>query len=200
MSLLAASQRSVCRPTVSARRSVVVVKATADRRAVLGGLFAGAAFTLSGAAQALSNVDIKDERAALKTGFDIIYEARDLDLPQNERDGMTQARTDIDATKARVKASESRIDKVLAPSINKSYWTEAREELRRQVGTLRFDLNALASAKPKEQKKAALALRKEFIAKVEALDFALRQKNQASATAALASTQSALDAVLASVL
>ncbi len=89
---------------------------------VLGGLLAGAAFTLSGAAQALSNVDIKDERAVLKTGFDLIYEARDLDLPQNTRDGMTQARTEIAATKARVKASEARIDKVLEPSIKKSYW------------------------------------------------------------------------------
>lgn len=41
--------------------------------------------------------------------------------------------------------------------------TEAREELRRQVGTLRFDLNTLASTKGKEAKKDALAARKEFI-------------------------------------
>lgn len=41
--------------------------------------------------------------------------------------------------------------------------TEAREELRRQVGTLRFDLNTLASTKSKEAKKDALAARKEFI-------------------------------------
>ena len=44
--------------------------------------------------------------------------------------------------------------------------TEAREELRRQVGNLRFDLNTLAQAKPKEEKKKALELRKDFIAKV----------------------------------
>jgi photosystem II oxygen-evolving enhancer protein 3 len=44
--------------------------------------------------------------------------------------------------------------------------TEAREELRRQVGTLRFDLNALASTKTKDEKKKALALKKEFIAQV----------------------------------
>lgn len=35
---------------------------------------------------------------------------------------------------------------------------------------------------------------------VEALDFALRQKNQPAAAAALASTKTALDAVLAAVL
>lgn len=45
--------------------------------------------------------------------------------------------------------------------------TEAREELRRQLGTLRFDLNSLATAKPgREEKKKALALRKDFIRSV----------------------------------
>lgn len=34
------------------------------------------------------------------------------------------------------------------------------------MGTLRFDLNSLASAKSKEEKKAALALRKDFIRSV----------------------------------
>ena len=112
---------------------------------------------------------------------------------------MTQARKNLAETIKRVKSSEARIDSKLAPSISKSYWTEAREELRRQVGTLRFDLNALASAKPAEAKKAALAAKKEFIAQVEALDFALRKKNQSAAAAALASTQAALDKVIAAV-
>jgi len=40
--------------------------------------------------------------------------------------------------------------------------TEAREELRRQVGTLRFDLNSLAAPLAKDERKAALALRKDF--------------------------------------
>ena len=44
---------------------------------------------------------------------------------------------------------------------------EAREQLRRQVGTLRLDLNTLASAKAgKEDKKKALALRQDFLTKV----------------------------------
>lgn len=43
---------------------------------------------------------------------------------------------------------------------------EAREQLRRQVGTLRFDLNALAEVKPKEEKKKAQALKKEFLNQV----------------------------------
>ncbi len=81
-----------------------------------------------------------------------------------------------------------------------SFRTEAREQLRRQVGTLRFDLNTLASTKEKEAKKAALGLRKEFIQAVEDLDFALREKDQASAAKKLAITKAKLDSVLAAVL
>jgi photosystem II oxygen-evolving enhancer protein 3 len=43
---------------------------------------------------------------------------------------------------------------------------EARQELRRQTGTLRFDLNTLAQTKAKDEKKKALELRKDFITKV----------------------------------
>jgi len=42
----------------------------------------------------------------------------------------------------------------------------ARTDLRRQVGTLRFDLTALAETKPKEEKKKAFAAKKEFFVKV----------------------------------
>jgi len=45
-----------------------------------------------------------------------------------------------------------------------------------------------------------LALRKDFIAQVEALDYALRSKDQATALDKLASTKTALDTVLAAVL
>lgn len=50
-----------------------------------------------------------------------------------------------------------------SPVTTHSCRTEAREELRRQVGTLRFDLNTLAGTKAKEAKKDALAARTEFI-------------------------------------
>jgi photosystem II oxygen-evolving enhancer protein 3 len=35
-------------------------------------------------------IDIVDDRKAKSTGFDIIYEARELDLPQDVRDGLAQ--------------------------------------------------------------------------------------------------------------
>jgi photosystem II oxygen-evolving enhancer protein 3 len=69
------------------------------------------------------------------------------------------------------------------------------------VGTLRFDLETLASAKAgKAEKKAALALRKEFLAAVEDLDLALRLKKQDAALAKLPVAQTKLDAVLQAVL
>lgn len=195
------STRSSVAARPAAARSAVVVRASAEsRRAVLGGFLAGAAMLSANAAEALTPVDIFDDRVAREKGFDIIYEARELDLPQNEREGFTQARGDLSATKKAVSESEKRIDSLLEPSIAKAYWTEAREEMRRQVGTLRFDLNTLASAKPKEEKKKALALKKAFFTEVEALDLALVKKDQATAIAKLASTKTALDAVLAAVL
>jgi len=202
---MAVAQKVSTRSAVAARpvsRSAVVVRASAEsRRAVLTGFFAGAAaLTLGNQVQAATPVDVFDDRKVREKGFDLIYEARDLDLPQNVRDGLTQQRQSIDSTKQRVKESETRIDTDLEPFIKKSYWTEAREQLRRQVGTLRFDLNVLADTKPKEEKKKALALRKDFIAQVEALDYALRSKDQATALDKLASTKTALDTVLAAVL
>ena len=65
----------------------------------------------------------------------------------------------------------------------------------------RLDLNTLASAKTgKEDKKKALALRKDFIAAVEDLDLAIRKKNKDAAIAKLATTKASLDTVLAFVL
>lgn len=181
-------------------RATVVVRAEARREVLAGFVAAGAALLAAPKAQAVSPVDLFDDRKARDTGFDIIYEARDLDLPQSKRDGLDQARQNLDQTIKRVKESESRIDSAIKPSVDKAYWTEAREELRRQVGTLRFDLNTLASTKPKEAKKEALAARKEFIRAVEDLDFALRKKDQDSAAAKLVAVQASLDKALAKLL
>lgn len=67
-------------------------------------------------------VDLQDERQVRQRGFDLIYEARDLDLDQSTRDGLTQYRKNIDSTKARVKEAENIIDNKLEPFIKKKYW------------------------------------------------------------------------------
>ncbi|KAG2445394.1 hypothetical protein HXX76_000016 [Chlamydomonas incerta] len=197
---MALASKVATRPAVASRRGAVVVRASGEsRRAVLGGLLASAVAAVApkAAFAAATPVDLFDDRSARERGFDLIYEARDLDLPQNVREGFTQARASLEETKKRVKESEARIDADLDVFIKKSYWTEAREQLRRQVGNLRFDLNTLASTKEKEAKKAALGLRKEFIQAVEDLDFALREKDQASAAKKLEITKAKLDSVLA---
>lgn len=178
-------------------RCAVVVRASAEesRRAVLGSLLAGvAAISAAPAAMALDLVDQRDARAR---GFDIIYEARELTLPQGVRDGLTQARGDVALTKARVAESTKRINGALGQVIEKAYWTEAREELRRQVGTLSFDLNTLAAQLPKESRKEAKALQKTFASEVAALDFAIRKKDPVKAAKELQDTKDALAAVLA---
>ncbi|KAF5832886.1 oxygen-evolving enhancer protein 3, chloroplastic [Dunaliella salina] len=200
-----ANKTSVRAPVAAAARpsraSRVVVHASADRRAVLSGFMAGAAaLSLSPQAQALNDIDLKDFRDQRQKGFDIIYEARDLDLDQDTRDGLSQARKDLNLTKERVKESEKRIDENMEFLIKKNYWPTARNELRTQVGTLRFDLTALAETKPKEEKKKAFAAKKDFFAKVEDLDFQLRVKNEPKAMERLNVLKSSLDELLSQIL
>ena len=81
----------------------------------------------------------------------------------------------------------------MATYVNKAYWTQARNELRRQVGTMRFDINNLV-----EIKGADAAQAKAFYKKLENLDFSIRQKDQEAATALLADVQETASALLAS--
>lgn len=59
---------------------------------VLAGLLGAAALASTKPALA---ADIFDDRKVRQNGFDLIYEARDLDLPQNVRDGLTQVRAGV---------------------------------------------------------------------------------------------------------
>ena len=91
-----------------------------SRRAVLTGMFAGvAAIAAAPAARAL---DLYDDRKAREKGFDIIYEARDLDLPQAQRDGLSQIKGNAAAARARLAESEKRIDSGLDQYVAKKYW------------------------------------------------------------------------------
>ena len=100
----------------------VVVRASAEnRRSVLSGLAAGAA-AVALAPRAVQAMELTDDRKAKLAGFDIIYEARDLDLDQDTRDGLAQARKDLNFTKNRIKESEKRIDTELEPLVKKNYW------------------------------------------------------------------------------
>lgn len=187
---------STAQPRVAKARSAVVARAEVDRRALLAG---AAALSAAVAAPAANAVDLIDDRGARAKGFDIIYEARDLDLPQAQRDGLSQARGDAALTKKRISESVARINGKLGSDIEKKYWTEAREELRRQIGTLSFDINTLASSLGKADRKEVEGLKKTLKAEVTALDFAIRKKNKDVAVKEYADFQAALGAVLSKI-
>merc|ERR1719313_1447479 len=169
-----------------------------ERRELLNAAAFAVAASFAGAASAATPVDIKDDRKARSTGFDLIYEARDTDLDQATRDGLTQARSSIKDTQARVAGIKNIMAKEMPPLIKKAYWTQAKEKLRLQVGTLRFDLGTLAATKAKGEKKAALAANKEFFVKAEKLDFAIREKNMEKAESAFTEAAASLDALVKS--
>jgi len=66
-------------------------------------------------------------------------------------------------------------------------------QLRRQVGTLRFDLNNLVEAKGADPASA-----KSFYKTLESLDFSIRQKDQDTATSLLDEVQTQANALLKS--
>merc|ERR1712187_139733 len=156
--------------------------------------------TITSTALAVTAVDLKDDRKVLANGFDLIYEARDLSLPQSVRDGLTQARGSVDDTKKRVVELKNCLNSESLSFIKKAYWTKAKESLRLRVGTLRFDLNTLVETKTKTEKKTANKAKKQFFDDIEKIDFAIREKNMDKALKAYEIAAKSLDAVLADVL
>ena len=69
-------------------------------------------------------------------------------------------------------------------AIEKQYWVNGREELRRFLGTLRFDINTLAATSPPSTAKKLLATKKDMFDNIDKMDFAMRSKNQAAAAKA----------------
>merc|ERR1719230_2322060 len=104
----------------------------------MAGISGGAALAAVAAPEktafAVTPVDIKDDRKANEKGYNIIYEARDLDLPQNVRDGFTQSRASVVDTKKRVLESQKRIGTEVLTKVKAAYWSDAGSELRRQTG------------------------------------------------------------------
>jgi len=183
------AHKAPLKPVLS--RACVAVRASGDdqsRRGFLG-LVAGAAFV----ATRVEAIEITDDRKVRATGYDIIDQARDLDLPQSTRDGIDQFRGNLASTKARLAESVARLKKDVPPNIEKQYWVQAREELRRQLGTMRFDLDTIArSLGDKQSRKSAQKASDDFFILVEVLDDALRLKNQEAATKAFEKTIAAV--------
>jgi len=160
-------------------------------------LVAGIVALNAAPALALNSIELTDQRVTNKEGLQLIYEARDLNIAESTRQAgasrfafqkLTTAQTAV-----RAKESISRLDQDMVTYVNKAYWTQAANELRRQVGTMRFDINNLV-----ENKGTGKAEAKAFFKSVEKLDFAIRQKDKDAAIAALAVAQTQGDALMKS--
>lgn len=117
-------------------------------------------------------------------GVQLIYEARDLDNDAKPRSGAATRfafqKLAVAETQARAGESLARLESNVAPYVAKKYWTQASNELRRQIGTLRFDLENLVQAKGSGREEVDA-----LVAAIEKLDFAIRKKNPDNALAGL---------------
>lgn len=133
-----------------------------------------------------TSIGIQDMREK-NAGVQLIYEARDIDLPLKDRylysrDGEAGKQLSPEETLSRVNDAKDRINSEVRVAIEGQDWAKARNALRGRVGFLRFDLNYLVSLKDKEAKKEAIKLKTNALQKIEDLDYQLRLKNQETAT------------------
>jgi photosystem II oxygen-evolving enhancer protein 3 len=148
-------------------------------------------------ALALNQIELQDKRVTNKEGLQLIYEARDLNIAESTRqDGPSRfafQKLNSNQTKARATESLNRINKDVPEYVEKAYWSQAGMELRRQLNTMRFDINNLVDEKGGDRTQA-----KKFYQAVEALDFQIRSKDKDGATAAVATVQDLGNALIAS--
>ncbi|XP_059661262.1 oxygen-evolving enhancer protein 3, chloroplastic-like [Cornus florida] len=121
-------------------------------------------------------------------------EPRDYDLPLKERFYL-QA---LPPAKAAQRAKESAMEIVGVKSlIDKKAWPYVQNDLRLRASYLRFDLNTIISAKPKEEKKPLKDLTGKLFKDISDLDHAAKIKSPAEAQKYYAATVSSLNDVLA---
>uniref|UniRef100_A0A7S3UBT2 Uncharacterized protein n=1 Tax=Picocystis salinarum TaxID=88271 RepID=A0A7S3UBT2_9CHLO len=173
---------------------------TIDTMGQVMGLAAAASVVLAAGAAFATPVDVFDDRKAIDAGLLEIYEARDLDISVKGKEGgdrfAFKKSLPIDQVVARAKTAAARFDGEVLPAINKGYWTEARQAMRRAMGTLRYDINTLAEAKGVT--KAAKVVTKDTFKKIDALDFAIRNKDKEAALDSFVAAKAAVDAEISS--
>jgi len=174
----------VARPNQAAR--VVLVRAahnanaeTSSRRQMMGklagvaALFAGAG---SAAAAPISLIDDKDKKMDYKENIADL--ARNVDIDNKIRNGTKAAAEDKDFTIKRVQEGKKRLEGDVKTFVDKQFWYDAKQELRRQLGYMSVDMNTLIATS--KDKKAATSLKKDFFTSIDNLDFAIRKKDRES--------------------
>lgn len=126
-------------------------------------------------------------------GTDNADQAREVELPLKERFYL-QPKTPQEAAE-RVKVAVKDI-KDVKPLIDRKAWPYVQNGLRSSASYLRFDLNTIGSAKPKDQRKAFKALTTKAIDAMDSLDYAARVKSPEKAGKAYSESVALLDQVL----
>ncbi|KAG8385693.1 hypothetical protein BUALT_Bualt03G0071600 [Buddleja alternifolia] len=121
-------------------------------------------------------------------------EARDFGLPLKKRFYL-QPLTPTEAA-ARAKESAKEIVAVKA-LIDKKAWPYVQNDLRSKAEYLRYDLNTVISAKPKEEKQSLKDLTGKLFQTINNLDYAAKIKSTPQAEKYYAETVSTLNDVLA---
>lgn len=121
-------------------------------------------------------------------------EARDLDLPLKNRFFLQPLPPAAAAQRAKESAKEIVGVKSL---IDKKAWPYVQNDLRLRAEYLRFDLNTVISAKPKDEKKSLKELTGKLFQDISNLDHAAKIKSSSEAEKYYADTVSSLNSVLA---
>jgi len=126
----------------------------------------------------------------------LLQQARDLNINESTKgDGASRfalQKLSTEQTAARAKEATARLSGEVSEYVNKKYWTQAGNALRRAVYTLRFDVNNLVAEKGGDADAA-----KDLYKTIESLDFAIRSKDLDTASPLAAAAASKADAILA---
>ncbi|KAL1805528.1 hypothetical protein DCAR_0831252 [Daucus carota subsp. sativus] len=198
LSVASNNRANVARPGFSVRAQQVSFESEASRRAVLGlvalGLGVGS-FAKDGLAAASSiKVGPPPPPSGGLPGTDNSDEARDLDIPLKKRFYLQP----LPPTEAAARAKDSAKDILnVKELIDKKAWPYVQNDLRSKASYLRYDLNTIISAKPKDEKTSLKELTGKLFQVINDLDYAAKTKSTPKAEKAYAETVTALNDVLA---
>ncbi|GFZ06285.1 photosystem II subunit QA [Actinidia rufa] len=188
---------AVARPSLIVRAQQSPIEPETTRRAVLGlvatGLASGS-FVQAVLAEAKSiKVGPPPPPSGGLSGTLNSDEARDLELPLKERFFIQP----LPPVEAAARAKESAKDIVnVKELIDKKAWPYVQNDLRLKASYLRYDLNTVISAKPKEQKKPLKDLTGKLFQDISNLDHAAKIKSTPEAEKYYAVAVSTLKDVL----
>ncbi|XAR65581.1 hypothetical protein NMG60_11009745 [Bertholletia excelsa] len=190
-----ASQSAVARPGLTIRASA---EPETSRRAMLGLVAAGIAtgsFVQAVLADATPiKVGPPPPPSGGLPGTLNSDQPRDLDLPYKDRFYLQPLSPSEAAARAKESAKEILNVKGF---IDKKAWPYVQNDLRLRAEYLRYDLNTVISAKPKDQKKPLKDLTGKLFDTISSLDHAAKIKSTPEAEKYYAETVSALNEVLA---